>query len=453
MLLLCKWLLLRASAIRELDLDFSNLFFRQGYCPLLPRRWVQVLAVVVRAASSTLEALRITLLSGSLTNEADPVGSNQQAVLAAQSCHSLKCEVRSCDGLKELDIRVPKLDGLLLSLLELDALPASLERLVLHADDAHHDMVKALQQPVNVPSAQESGNCLDLEPLGRLARLVHVELCLPFLIKVPAALLRVTSLHLSCKELTFSQGLAMPVLQNLHLDMCESAGASVQLPALHGLTAVTALDIGGHVVALDWLTLPHLRKCALRDTTFVAQQQMPMMSMQLNSLLLECWAPSFPVQVAELKALQSLSMPCICSTDLPSVITQLSNLQTLRLGRARLSGGSVGDLDASALGDLSAFPCLQYLEFKDCHVALAPCIGTHLPAKLQQLFFWKALPYATRGGRGVLALHRQLTALGRPGVPYIRRRLAPHADGGDDRAVWFGHALEMAASPRARASS
>jgi hypothetical protein len=39
------------------------------------------------------------------------------------------------------------------------------------------------------------------------------------------------------------------------------------------------------------------------------------------------------------------------------------------------------------LGDLSGFPRLQYLEFRDCYVALAPCVGTHLPAMLQRLFF------------------------------------------------------------------
>ena len=117
------------------------------------------------------------------------------------------------------------------------------------------------------------------------------------------------------------------------------------------------------------------------------------------------------------------------------------------MGRVR----SVGNLDASALGDLSGFPRLQYLEFRDCYVALAPCVGTHLPAMLQRLFFFEALPYATRGGRGVLALHRQLTAHGRPGVSYIgTSTIMRDPNGRYDRAIWFEHALDMAATPHAQ---
>jgi len=237
----------------------------------------------------------------------------------------------------------------------------------------------------------------------------------------------------------------MPDLQHLCLNHHRRDGGSVQLPALHVLTALTALAITGDLVARDWFTLPHLRKCDLTDTTLVAQP--PAMCTQLESLCINCQVHCFPVQFAELVGLRSLSMPYMCYTHLPPLITQLSNLETLRLGRV----GSVGNLDASALGDLSAFPRLQYLEFRDCYVALAPCVGTHLPAMLQRLFFFEALPYATRGGRGVLALHRQLTAQGRPGVSCIgTSTIMRDPNGRHDRAIWFEHALDMAATPHAQ---
>ncbi len=183
----------------------------------------------------------------------------------------------------------------------------------------------------------------------------------------------------------------------------------------------------------------------MTHTTLVAQKQMPMMRAQLESLHFECWVHSFPLEFVELKSLTVLSMPFLCFTDLPRTLTQLSNLQELKLGRAELSDGSVGDLDASALGDLSAFPCLQALEFTLCYVALAPRMGTHLHATLQQLVFFNALPRVTFGGPGVLALHRQLTALGRPGVLFT----GMFAEHGDDSATWFMQALMMAAPPHA----
>jgi hypothetical protein len=64
MLLMYEWLLPRASAVRKLDLNFSDSRKRRGYqhhYSLLPWRWVQALVVVVRAASFNLEALSIEL--------------------------------------------------------------------------------------------------------------------------------------------------------------------------------------------------------------------------------------------------------------------------------------------------------------------------------------------------------------------------------------------------------
>ncbi len=390
MLLMCDWLLPRASAVRQLHLNFSNSVGRRGYhFFLLPWRWVKVVAIVARAASN-LEVLSLELSGGNGWRAGKPVGSDEQAVLAAQSCHRLKCAVRSCARFKELHMRVRQFGGLLLSLL--GALPASLERLVIDASD---DTPVGTHRPVNLNRAQEGGSHLDLACLGALARLVYVHLHLPcLLLRVPAALSCVTFLHLSCKEMTFSQELAMPDLQHLCLNHHRRDGGSVQLPALHVLTALTALAITGDLVARDWFTLPHLRKCDLTDTTLVAQP--PAMCTQLESLCINCQVNCFPVQFAELVGLRSLSMPYMCYTHLPPLITQLSNLETLRLGRV----GSVGNLDASALGDLSAFPRLQYLEFRDCYVALAPCVGTHLPAMLQRLFFrGAALCHARRAWR------------------------------------------------------
>ncbi len=324
MLLMCDWLLPRASAMRQLHLNFSDSRNRRGYRSLLPWRWVKVVAIVARAAS--LEVLSIELSGGYGRHAGEPVGSDEQAVLAAQSCHRLKCAIRSCARLKELHIHAREFGGLLLSLL--GALPASLERLVV---DASHDTPVGTHRPVNLNHAQEGGSYLDLACLGTLARLVYVHLHLPFLLlRVPAALSCVTFLHLSCKEMTFSQELAMPDLQHLCLNHHRRDGGSVQLPALHVLTALTALAITGDLVARDWFTLPHLRKCDLTDTTLVAQP--PAMCTQLKSLCTDCRVNPFSVEIAELVSLQSLSLPCMCYTHLPSVITQLSNLETLRLG-------------------------------------------------------------------------------------------------------------------------
>ncbi len=241
MLLMYEWLLPRASAVRKLDLNFSDSRKRRGYqhhYSLLPWRWVQALVVVVRAASFNLEALSIELSGG--------YESDKQAVLAAQSCHRLKRAIESCDRLKELDIQVQKFGGRLLSLLELGALPASLERLVVDAPD---DRPAGTDRPTNLVNAQEGGSHLDLACLGRLTRLVHVHLHVPVhLLRVPAALPHVTSLHLSCKEMTFSQGLGMPDLQ--HLCLNQHDGGSIQLPALLGLTTVTSLAIGGKLLRM-----------------------------------------------------------------------------------------------------------------------------------------------------------------------------------------------------------
>jgi hypothetical protein len=73
-------------------------------------------------------------------------------------------------------------------------------------------------------------------------------------------------------------------------------------------------------------------------------------------------------------------------------------------------------LDAVALGDLSAFPCMTTLRFTDCQVAFSDDFGVRHHARLDKVLLDCAEACPGSSAAALLALHRQLVGSGHKGV-------------------------------------
>ncbi len=87
---------------------------------------------------------------------------------------------------------------------------------------------------------------------------------------------------------------------------------------------------------------------------------MPMLPESLTFLQAVGGLQAFPEQALALQQLAYLHLAENCFTVLPAGLTVLSNLQYLALGLSRpgsrIGLRNPGNMDAVALGDLSAFP-------------------------------------------------------------------------------------------------
>ncbi len=320
------------------------------------------------------------------------------------------------------------LEGHSLYALDLAALPQSLQRLELSCAPGH------------LPGARHFGTdevrVLDLAVLRGLPRLTSVVLGprFPLTCSVPAGLSCLTELDVnSWRGVVFEEGLGMPRLQRLML-VPHSLRNHVQLPALQGLPGLTELCVNECVlVPRDLTPLRFLREFCHFAWGEQAQTRTPLLPESLTVLQATGRLQAFPEQALALQQLAFLHLDENCFTALPAGITALSKLQYLALGFPEDSHPDDGDtrmriLDAVALGDLSAFPCMTILRFSNCQVALPRDFGVRRHARLEKVLFDCAQPC-----RGL--------SLGSPGT-------APAAGGVRALRMWALRAARRTASGR-----
>ncbi len=214
----------------------------------------------------------------------------------------------------------------------------------------------------------------------------------------------------------------MPGLQRLVL-VLDNTTTQVQLPALQGLPGLTELRVNYRVlVPRDLTPLRLLRKfCHQLSWNAQAMPWVPVLPGSLTLLQAATGLQAFPEQALALWQLAYLDVSHSHFTALPAGVTVLSNLQYLALGLSTsfASGQSLhtlGILDAVALGDLSAFPCMTELDFSNCQVALSHDFGVRHHARLDKVLFYWARPCQGPSVAAILALHRQLLGSGHRGV-------------------------------------
>ena len=391
-----KWLARRCRAVRALEFtSMDNVYSSQT--------WVNVLVVVIEAAQASLRTIYVYLGQ----REGTQVATQKGSVLAFSRA------VAQCQSLTRLSLCF--LEGHSLCALDLAALPPSLRRLEL------------LCAPGLLPGACPFGGgedrVLDLAVLHGLPHLKSVKLGprFPLTCFVQAGLSRLTELVItSSKGPVFEEGLVMPGLQRLAL-VLDGSGDHVQLPALQGLQGLTQLYISPHVLLPRDLTpLRFLRSFYLLAMGVQAPTWTPVLPQSLTLLQAGGRLQAFPEQALALRQLAYLHLYDICFSALPAGITALSKLKYLSLGFPEDLHSNDHDamriLDAVALGDLSAFPCMLALRFRYCQVALSRDFGVRHHARLQQVLFKCAQPCRGSSAAALLALHRQLLRSGHWGV-------------------------------------
>jgi hypothetical protein len=388
-----RWLARRWRAVKALQFTSTqNVYSSQT--------WVSVLVVVVEAAHAYLRSIDVYLGQRECTQVAMQKGS----VLAFSHA------VAQCPSLTHLTVCF--LENHSLCALGLAALPQSLQRLELSCAPGH------------LPGARHFGidevRVLDLALLRGLPHLTSVVLGprFPLTCSVPAGLSRLTELDInSWRGVVFEEGLGMPGLQTLML-VSHSLRNYVQLPALQGLPGLTELRVNDRVlVPRDLTPLRFLRKFCHFAWAEQALTWTPVLPQSLTVLQATGRLQAFPEQALALRQLAYLHLDENCFTALPAGVTALSKLQYLTLGFPESSHPDDGDprmriLDAVALGDLSAFPCMTILRFSNCQVALPHDFGVRRHARLKTVLFDCAKP--CRGSTAaLLALHRPLVGSGR----------------------------------------
>jgi hypothetical protein len=216
----------------------------------------------------------------------------------------------------------------------------------------------------------------------------------------------------------FQQGLGMPGLQRLAL-VLHSVRTHAQLPALQGLSGLTMLLVNDRVlVPRDLTPLRLLREFYQLARGAHTLPWTPVLPEALTVLQVTGGLKAFPKQVLPLWQLAYLDLSNNHFSALPAGMTALFNLQYLALGFPRLIAeeNDLRTLDAVALGDLSAFPCMTTLRFSDCQVALPHNFGVRHHARLDKVLFDCAQPCRGPSAAALLALHRQLLRSGHRGV-------------------------------------
>ena len=109
----------------------------------------------------------------------------------------------------------------------------------------------------------------------------------------------------------------------------------------------------------------------------------------------------FPLALTQLVALECLNAGWNDFAEVPAGITALSRLTSLQLGRTKPCDEAWDDpprlcsktLDVRALGDLSAFPALRWLQFSRCEVVLCESMQDAVwHPNLMVCCFWWAHP-------------------------------------------------------------
>ncbi len=389
-----RWLACRCRAVRALEItSMDNVYSSQT--------WANVLAVVVEATHAALRTIDVYLGQRGGT----------QVALQKGSVLAFSHAINQCQSLTHLKICF--LEGYSLCALDLAALPQSLQGLELFCAPGH------------LPGARQFGTdevkVLDLAVLRGLPHLTSVVLGprFPLTCSVPAGLSRLTELEInSWRGLGFEVGLGMPGLQRLRL-VSHSLQNHVQLPALQGLLGLTELCVNDRVlVPRDLTPLRFLSKFCHFAWGEQALTWTPVLPQSLTVLQATGRLQAFPEQALALQQLAYLHLSDNCFTALPAGITALSKLQYLTLGFPEDSHPDNGDprmriLDAVALGDLSAFPCMTTLIFFNCQVALPHNFGVRRHARLEKVLFDCAQPCRGLSLAALLALHQPLVGSGR----------------------------------------
>ncbi len=404
-----RWLAPRCRAVRALQFTSTrNVYSSQ----------TRMTALVVEAARLSLRTIDVCV--GQQGPDTD-VAKQKGSVLA------FSLAIHQCQALTHLKIRVLEMHSL--CALGLAALPQSLQRLQLSCSPGHVPGSRTITRPPRVPIERR---VVDLAVLRGLPHLTSVVLGphFPLTCSVPAGLSCLTELEFDTwSRVVFVKGLEMPGLQRLVL-VPHSIRPNVRLPALQGLPGLTALCVNQFVlVPRDLTPLRLLRQfCQLAR----GQQALPWQGEQTLP-----WTPVLPESVIHLQAAAALqaspeqalalqqlahldlSQNCFCA--LPAGMTVLSNLQHLALGFssffAIVQPGTLRILDAAALGDLSAFPCMTSLTFSHCQVAFSDDFGLRHHARLDNVSLEiYAKPCRGSSAAALLALHRQLVGSGRRGV-------------------------------------
>ena len=400
-----SWLVPRCRAVRVLTFTSMDSVY-------ISQTWVNALVVVIEAAHVSLRAIAVWFGLRECT---------QVAALQKGSVLAFSRAIHQCQSLTRLTICF--LEEHSLCALDLAALPQSLQ------------ILKLACLPGDMRGARrvrgDEVRVLALAALRGLPHLASVTLGLPFPLtcSVPAGLSRLTELIImSSKGLVFEEGLGMPGLQRLELKLVGS-GNHVQLPALQGLQSLTELCVNDRVlVPRDLTPLRLLREFHLLAGGMQALTCTPVLPQSLTLLQASGRLRAFPEQALALQQLEYLDVSLNCFAALPVGVTVLSKLQCLALGFPKdpqvTHYGSMCVLDAVALGDLSAFPCMTALQFCNCQVTLSDDFGVRHHARLDKVLFECAQPCRGLSAVALLALHQHLLGSGHRGV----ERMGPRGE-------------------------
>jgi hypothetical protein len=391
-----RWLARRCCAARVLEFTSMDKVYSS-------QTWVNVLVAVIEATRASLRTIDVYIGQREGIEVAMRKGNMLAFSRAIDQCHSLT------------HLTVCFLEEHSLYALGLAALPQSLQRLELSFARGYSGARQFDPNEVRV---------LDLALLRGLPQLTSVVLGprFPLTCFVPAGLSCLTELDInSWRGVVFEDGLVMPRLQRLAL-VPLSDRTHVRLPALQGLPGLTELCVNDRVlVPRDLIPLRLLRTFCLFAYGAQALPWTPVLPESLTRLQATGWLQAFPEQALALWLLAYLDVSHNCFTALPAGMTALSNLQYLALGFPKnfafeRNPRILRVLDAVALGDLSAFPCMTTLRFSDCQVAFSDDFGVRHHARLDKVLFECAQPCRGSSARALLALHRQLVGSGYRGV-------------------------------------
>ena len=257
---------------------------------------------------------------------------------------------------------------------------------------------------------------------------------------VPAALgklkalrsLRVTGLRSCVLE---AGCFNLPSLLSLHFMLCTFPDTEV-LPGATALQSLTRIEFeccrGPRWFDRQLVHLPRLAQI-LYDTReppsggacpWLSRLPADMGSLSMTLTHISCSGlglTQFPLALTQLAALECLNAGVNDFAEVPAAITALSRLTSLQLGRTKpyseewedLSHLYSKTLDARALGDLSAFPALRWLQVAHCEVALCESVqDAAWHPSLMVFCFWWAHP-APECTLTVLQLCQALTRQGR----------------------------------------
>ena len=304
-----------------------------------------------------------------------------------------------------------------------------------------------------------------VDALVSLTGLTQLNLHLPHSAVVPATVRQLKGL----RSLSFSKlspcvleagCLELPNLETLEFAKCNFAGAGV----LPGVTALQSLTIivfangkGPPFFDHQLVQLRRLQRiicylCGVRGggaCLYLSKLPADMGALRSSLLYLRCngtQLPQFPLALTQLVALEHLDASENEFAVVPAVITALSRLTGLVLGRCvkgadMLQKGEMHPLDVRALGDMSAFPALCKLQFSFCEVMLCksmPSAARH--ASLTSIAFVASHP-APDCALMVLQLIRVLRQLGRGGVVSIKSCGTKDRHGHAEHTSQVAHAL------------